>query len=73
MAALDDVSSDGVVVRLREGLVACFRDPVSRSGRNHSRIDVIKLLAIQDVGRADVRTLYAGVTASDVLQHVHFT
>ena len=41
-----------------EDLAACFRDPIiSRSGRNHARIDVVKLLAVQDVGRADVRVL----------------
>src|SRR3984957_4527470 len=41
-----------------EDLAACFRDPIiSRSGRNHTRIDVVKLLAVQDVGRADVRVL----------------
>ena len=37
---------------------ACFRDPtISRRGRNRARIDVVKLLAVQDVGRADVRVL----------------
>src|SRR5271163_4514511 len=30
---------------------------LSRSGRNHARIDVVKFLAVQDVGRADVRVL----------------
>jgi hypothetical protein len=41
-----------------EDLAARFRDPIiSRSGRNHARIDVVKLLAVQDVGRADVRVL----------------
>ncbi len=41
-----------------EDLAACFRDPIiSRSGRNHTRIDVVKLLTIQDVRRADVRVL----------------
>src|ERR1700722_2777006 len=41
-----------------EDLAACFRDPIiSRSGRNHPRIGVIKFLAVQDVGRADVRVL----------------
>jgi hypothetical protein len=41
-----------------EDLAACFRDPIiSWSGRSHPRIDVVKLLAVQDVGRADVRVL----------------
>src|ERR1700691_6777861 len=46
------------VCAMGEDLAACFCDPIiSRSGRNHARIDVVKLLAVQDVGRADVRVL----------------
>jgi hypothetical protein len=57
MAALDDRDSTSVVVRDTGDLPACFRESVSGSGRNHARIDVIKLLAVQDVGRADFRAL----------------
>jgi len=32
-------------------------DPISWNVRNHTGIDVVKLLAVQDVGRADVRVL----------------